>query len=167
MGGGSAQTFTLGSSTTLNSAGLAAALNADTTFSTTNHLTASVSGTTLTIKGAAGSTSTIALTNGFTDTTAGGTPTYIPANNTVTGALGTAATSTLTALASSTNSSFASGSTLSINGTAVSVAGLTGSEAARRHHQQLHLAGSRRLGRLQHLHQGHHHHRKRRIGCRP
>jgi flagellin len=128
VGSGAPTTFTLGSATTLNTAGLAAALNADATFHTTNGLTATVAGAVLTIKGPDGSSNGITLVNGFTDTTAG-TPSYTPANNTSTGALGTAATETLSALATTT-SIFSSGAGLSINGTSVSVAGLTGATAA-------------------------------------
>jgi flagellin len=130
VGSGAVQSFALAASTTLDAAattGIVSQLNAVGSSFQAAGLTASISGTVLTVAGPAGTNETIALGAGsVADTThTGATIT----NNSVTGAAGTAgiySTGTLTA-----STTFTSGDSLTINGgTAIDLSGETGLQAA-------------------------------------
>ena len=120
VGNGTAQTFTLAANSTINAnapTDISAQLNNDATFKSYG-LTASVSGTTLTVKGPAGNTENIVLGTGtgtaaLTDTSHSGTTTT---NNSITGSAGTAGTDTLTFAA--TNSAVTG--SININGESIS-----------------------------------------------
>jgi flagellin len=124
-------TFTLAAGTTLDngSTGLSTRLNNDTMFHTTLGLTASVTGTTLTITGATGSTNTIVLGQGTLADAAHDIIAAAPAGSL--GSAGTAATKVLTL----NNATDTFGGSININSNglgnvAVDLAGLNGAQAA-------------------------------------